>query len=123
MLRVTARQKSLDSVPGTEYLYNNAGYILLGVIVKRTSGQSLRELAQARISGPLGMRDTQFLDDPAMIVRRRSSAYQPTPEGEWRIHIPVSPVVGEGGLYTTVGDLLKWEENFVDTRASADAPS
>lgn len=116
LLRMAARQKSIDFVPGAEYLYNNAGYTLLAVIVKRVSGQSLREFAEARIFGPLGMGDTQFLDDPGMIVRRRTSAYQPRPGGGWRIHIPVSWIVGPSGLYTTVGDLLKWEQNFVEAR-------
>ena len=121
VLRMAARQKSLDSVPGTEYLYNNGGYILLAVVVKRVSGQSLREFAEARIFGPLGMRDSQFVDDPNVIVRRRTSAYQPRPGGGWSIQIPLYRVVGNTGLYTTVGDLLKWQQNFVDARVGGRA--
>ena len=121
VLRMTARQKSLDFVPGAEYVYNNGGYTLLAVVVKRVSGQSLRDFAEARIFGPLGMRDSQFLDDPNMIVRRRTSAYRPPPGGGWRIHIPVSRIVGPGGLYTTVGDLLRWEQDFVDARVGGRA--
>lgn len=121
VLRMAARQKSLDFVPGAEFLYNNAGYTLLAVIVKRVSGQSLREFAEARIFRPLGMLHTQFLDDRGMIVRQRTSAYQALLGGGWRTHIPVSPIVGPTGLYTTVGDLLKWEENFVDARVGGRA--
>ncbi len=122
VLSMIARQKSLDFVPGAEFNYNNSGFTLLAVIVKRVSGQSLREFAETRIFGPLGMHDTQFLDDPRMIVRRRASAYQPGPGGGWRIiSIPLSSAVGPSGLYTTVGDLLKWQQNFVDARVGGRA--
>jgi CubicO group peptidase (beta-lactamase class C family) len=120
-LRMAARQKSLDFAPGSEYVYNNAGYTLLAIIVERVSGQSLREFAEGRIFGPLGMNDTRFLDDPMTIVRRRVSAYQSQPGNQWRIHVPLSPVVGPTGLYTTVEDLLKWEENFVHARVGGRA--
>jgi CubicO group peptidase (beta-lactamase class C family) len=115
VLRMAARQKSLDFMPGAEFHYNNTGYKLLAVIVERVSGQSLRDFAEARIFRPLNMRDTQFLDDPGAIVRRHASAYQPTPSGGWRTHGPFSRpwALGSSGVHTTVGDLLKWEENFV----------
>jgi len=115
VLRMTARQKSLDFMPGAEFLYNNTGYKLLAVIVERVSAQTFREFAEARIFRPLNMHDTQVLDDPGTIVRRRASAYQPLPGG-WRIHVPATWTVGSSGVYSTVGDLLTWEENFVDAR-------
>jgi CubicO group peptidase (beta-lactamase class C family) len=121
VLRMAVRQKSLDSVPGTEYLYNNGGYVLLAVIVKRVSGHSLREFAETKIFEPLGMHDSQIVDDPNMIVRRRTSAYQPRPGGGWSIQIPLYRMVGNTGLYTTVGDLLKWEQNFADARVGGRA--
>ena len=124
VLRMVARQKSLDFVPGAEFLYNDAGFTLLAVIVKRVSGQSLREFAETRIFGPLGMRDSHFHDDPTMIVRRRTSAYQPRPGGGWSIvpqAVGQSLAVGPVGLYTTVRDLLKWEQNFVDARVGGRA--
>lgn len=121
VLRMAARQRSLDFVPGAEYRYNNSAYTLLAVIVKRVSGQSLREFAEARIFGPLGMRDTQFRDDPNTILRRRTSAYRPRPGGGWWISVPVSTTVGPWGLETTVLDLLKWERNFVDAHVGGRA--
>ena len=116
VLNMVARQKSLNFVPGAEYLYSNTGFTLLAVIVKRVSGQSLREFAETRIFRPLGMRDTHFHDDHTMIVRGRTSAYQPRPGGGWKISIPVFDTYGATSLFTTVGDLLKWEQNFVDAR-------
>ncbi len=121
VLRMAARQRSLDFVPGSEYFYNNSAYTLLAVIVKRVSGQSLREFAEARVFAPLGMRDTRFRDDPNVILQRRVSAYRPRPGGGWWISVPLSTTVGPWGLETTVGDLLKWERNFVDARVGGRA--
>jgi CubicO group peptidase (beta-lactamase class C family) len=120
-LKMVARTKSLNFVPGAEYDYSNTGFMLLAVIVKRASGQSLREFAETRIFGPLGMRDTHFQDDHTMIVRRRTSAYDRRPGGGWKISIPVSDAVGASNLFTTVGDLLKWEQNFVEARVGGRA--
>lgn len=116
VVKMAARQKSLNFVPGAEYDYSNTNFILLAAIVRRASGQSLREFAQARIFGPLAMRDTHFHDDHTMIVPGRTSAYQPGPGGGWRIGISVSDNVGDTNLFTTVGDLLKWDQNFSDAR-------
>ncbi len=119
VLNMVLRQTSLNFVPGAEHLYSNTGFTLLAVIVKRVSGQSLREFADTRIFGPLGMRDTHFHDDHTMIVRGRTSAYWPRPGGGWRTLIPVSD--DATSLFTTVGDLLKWEQNFVDARVGGRA--
>jgi CubicO group peptidase (beta-lactamase class C family) len=125
LLRMVARQKSLNDAPGTVFRYNNSGYTLLAVIVKRVSGQSLREFAEARIFGPLGMGDSHFHDDRTMMIRRGASAYRPRPNGGWGIissavsqyqEVGQSAAIGSGGVYATVGDLLKWEQNFIDAR-------
>src|SRR5215472_490095 len=70
-LGAIARQKAPNFGPGDDYLYSNSGFFLLGVIVKRASGQSLRDFAQARIFGPLGMRHTQFNDWHNRILQER----------------------------------------------------
>ena len=62
------RQRELNFTPGSEYLYSNAGYFLLGEIVARVSGQSLREFAETEFFGPLGMTHTHFHDDHNEIV-------------------------------------------------------
>lgn len=112
VLRLAARQKHLNFDPGTEYNYSNTGYVILGVIVQRVSGKSLREFAQEQIFGPLGMTHTQFHDDHNEPVQGRASAYAPLPGGRWTIDIWANDIVGQGGLMTTIGDLQKWDENF-----------
>jgi hypothetical protein len=121
VLKIAARQKALNFLPGAEYLYCNTGFTLLAIVVKRVSGQSLREFAAARIFTPLGMQSTHFHDDHTEIVRGRTSAYVPRPGGGWKISIPVFDTYGATSLFTTVGDLLKWEQNFAEPRVGGRA--
>ena len=81
ILDLISRQKALNFKPGDEHLYSNTGYTLLAVIVQRVSGQSLRDFADANIFKPLGMTRTHFHDDHSMIVKDRTSAYQPRTGG------------------------------------------
>jgi CubicO group peptidase (beta-lactamase class C family) len=112
VLDIVARQKALNFVPGTEYLYSNSGYTLAAIIVGRVAGTPLRQFADARIFKPLGMTRTHFHDDYTMIVKGRTSAYVRRPDGQWRVSIPNFDTYGATSLFTTVGDLLKWQENF-----------
>ena len=121
VLRVVTRQKEPNFEPGAEYLYSNTGYTLLAVIVKRVSGKSLRDFADERIFRPLDMTSTHFHEDHTMIVPGRTQAYQPRDDGEWRISIPVFDTYGATSLFTTVGDLSKWERNFADAKVGGPA--
>lgn len=116
VLRIVSRQRGVNFDPGDEYLYSNTGFTLAAVIVKRVSGLSLHDFSASRIFQPLGMTSTHFHDDHTMIVRGRTSAYQPRKTGGWLISIPVFDTYGATSLFTTVGDLLKWEQNFDDPR-------
>jgi CubicO group peptidase (beta-lactamase class C family) len=111
VMDIVPRQTSLNFTPGAEYLYSNTGFTLLAVIVKRVSGKSLRDFADARIFRPLGMTSTHFHDDYTMLVPGRTSAYAPR-AGGWRVSIPNYDTYGATSLFTTVGDLLKWEANL-----------
>lgn len=112
VMDIVPRQRALNFEPGTEYTYSNTGYTLAAVIVKRVSGKSLKEFADERIFRPLGMTSTHFHDDYTMLVRGRTSAYAPRGPGQWRVSIPNFDTYGATSLYTTVGDLLKWEANL-----------
>jgi CubicO group peptidase (beta-lactamase class C family) len=112
ILRLASRQKHLNFDPGAEYNYSNTGYVLLGVVVKRVTGKSLRQFAAEQIFTPLGMSSSHFHDDHNEPVRGRAFAYSPLPNGAWRINVWNNDIVGQGGLMTTVEDLQKWDENF-----------
>jgi CubicO group peptidase (beta-lactamase class C family) len=118
-LDLVSRQKALNFDPGSRHLYSNTGYVLLSILVKRVSGQSLREFADQAIFAPLGMRSSHFRDDHTMLVKNRALAYSPR-SGGWQLNVPGFDVVGDGGLFTTVEDLAKWARNFDDHTVGGD---
>ena len=116
ILELISRQKRLNFSPSAEFLYSNTGYTLLAHIVSRVSGQSFAEFTQEHLFRPLGMTSTQWRDDFTRVVRNRATAYEPDEQGGFRMNMPFGNVHGAGGLLTTVGDLLTWNENFESGR-------
>lgn len=116
VLAVLARQKDLNFPPGEKHVYCNTGYTLLGQVVKRASGQSLREFTRARIFEPLGMKNTHFRDDHAEIVKNMAYGYEPAKGGTFRLSVTNFDTVGATSLLTTVEDLALWDENFYNPR-------
>jgi CubicO group peptidase (beta-lactamase class C family) len=115
VLEIVSRQKALNFPPGTHWSYSNTGFNLAAIIVDRVSGMSFAEFSKRRIFEPLGMTRTSWRDDHRQIVKGRAIAYSTT-SGGYQIEMPFENVHGNGGLLTTVGDLLKWNENYVQPR-------
>ncbi|MEW5915798.1 MAG: serine hydrolase domain-containing protein [Gemmatimonadota bacterium] len=111
VLEIVTRQKALNFTPGAEYVYSNTGYTLAGTIVRRVSGKSLRDFADERIFKPLGMTNTHFHDDYTMVVKGRAAGYARGSDNKWHVSLPNYDTYGATSLFTTVGDLLKWEAN------------
>ncbi len=109
---ILSRQSALNFTPGHEYSYSNSGYNLLAIIVSRVTGMSFSEFSEERIFGPLGMSSTQWRDDYTRIVPDRSAAYTANRDGSFSINRPIENVHGNGGLLTTVGDLLRWNRSL-----------
>lgn len=106
------RQKGVNFKPGEEFLYSDTNYFLMSQIVKRVTGQTLRQFAQDRIFGPLGMTSTHFHDDHTMIVPRRATGYAPHKGGGFEMDMSNFEQLGDGSVMTTVEDLAKWDRNF-----------
>lgn len=111
VLDIVSRQSALNFTPGHEYSYSNTGFNLLAIIVDRVSGMSFAEFCKKNIFDPLGMTHTQWRDNFRRIVKNRSVAYQAAGSG-FEINMPFENIHGNGGLLTTVGDLLRWTENL-----------
>lgn len=114
-IALIARQDSLEFTPGSTYNYSNSGYFLLSVIVKRASGKPLSQYAQEKIFAPLGMRNTHFHDDRSRIVPNRASAYfkrKAEQGGGLGVFLTSYDLVGDGGVLTTVRDMVRWDRNF-----------
>jgi CubicO group peptidase (beta-lactamase class C family) len=113
VLDIVGRQSALNFAPGTRWSYSNTGYNLAAIIVERVSGMTFGEFSRQRIFAPLGMHHTSWRDDHTRILKNRAIAYEKLEDG-FHTLMPFENVVGNGGLLTTVGDLLKWNENFVN---------
>jgi CubicO group peptidase (beta-lactamase class C family) len=109
---LTVRQKGVNFKPGEEFLYSDTNFFLMSAIVKRITGQTLRQFAQERIFGPLGMTSTHFHDDHTMIVPRRATGYAPHSGGGFELDMSNFEQVGDGSVMTTVEDLFRWDQNF-----------
>ena len=112
ILRMAYAQKSLNFVPGAEYLYSNTGYNLLAEMVRRVSGQSFRAFTNERIFAPLGMTQTRFVDDHTEVIANRAFGYARADSGRWS-HVPNAlTALGSSSMFSSVDDLARWLINF-----------
>lgn len=111
VLDIVSRQRALNFTPGTRYSYSNSGYNLAAIIVSRVSGHAFADFTRARLFEPAGMTRTSWRDDHQRIVKGRAMSYSES-GSSYRTLMPFENVHGNGGLLTTVGDLLKWNANF-----------
>jgi CubicO group peptidase (beta-lactamase class C family) len=104
--------EELDARPGTRYVYSNAGYTLLAVVAERAAGTSLASFASERIFRPLGMDDTAFRDAPGPLHARAARGHFVANDGALCVEPSRFHAVGAGGLWTTAGDLTRWDGLF-----------
>jgi CubicO group peptidase (beta-lactamase class C family) len=119
VLEIVSRQHAVNFTPGTRWSYSNTGFNLAAIIVARVSGSPFPEFTRTRLFQPLGMTHTSWRDDYTRIVKGRAMAYSPKDDG-FHTLMPFEDVYGNGGLLTTVGDLLTWNEHY-DTPPAGDA--
>jgi CubicO group peptidase (beta-lactamase class C family) len=106
------RDKPMDFEPGEKWLYDNSGYVLLTYVIEKVSGDSYEKFVRENIFAPLGMSDSGY-DSNSAIIPRREAGYSPGRGGVENagfIHMTVPQ--GAGALYSTTGDLLKWERGL-----------
>ncbi len=111
-LNILARQKELNYVPGSEFLYSNSGYLTLAIIIRRVSGESIGTFAQKNIFDPLEMKNTFIYEDKAKVIKNRAIGYSKEDNDYKREHYFDFVVGGDGQVYTTVEDFFKWNENY-----------
>ena len=122
-----ARVTELEFPVGSRWSYSNTNYFLMGEIVRRVSGQTLREFADEHVFEPVGMEHTHFHDRAAELVPGRADGYarapgqagrpgQPAGAAGWSKANTTWDHVGDGGVFTTVRDLAQWTTNFDDNK-------
>lgn len=111
------RQRSLNFAPGTRFLYSNSGFMLLGRVVERVSGQPLGTFLEERILGPLGMTRTRHTPSTAEVVPGLATGYLPREGGGGFVRAQHGfPLGGEGGLVSCVEDLAIWDRALAEGR-------
>lgn len=110
-LALIARQKGLNFAPGADQLYSNTGYVLAAIALKRATGKPLEVFARERIFKPLEMRGTRFQADHGVLIPDRAHGYHRV-IGEWKTVDVGFDVIGSGGMYSNIEDMMKWARNF-----------
>jgi CubicO group peptidase (beta-lactamase class C family) len=122
IIDLVARQRMLSFKPGDEFLYSNSGYLLLGEIIERVSGQTLGQFTNENIFEPLGMNVSHFYDDFMRIVKHRALSYSQKKPGGYASIQYIFDVVGDTGLLTNIDDLFRWDQNFYHNKLAGGSP-
>jgi CubicO group peptidase (beta-lactamase class C family) len=105
------RQDAGWFVPGKLWRYSNSGYVLLGLIVEKVSGRSFPKFLQERVFAPLNMIDSAAYVRGKTQLANRAFGYT-REDGRWTMtdQSPTSATLGDGGVYSSLADLLQWDE-------------
>ena len=122
VLAVLEGQDRTYFAPGSGYRYSNSGYSLLALVVAKASGRGFAEFLRERIFLPLGMRDTVAYERGVSNVAHRAYGYS-YENGRWQRtdQSPTSATLGDGGIYSSIDDLAKWDAALYDQRLLSDA--
>ena len=117
VLRMLESQDSTYFAPGSSYRYSNSGYALLAIVVERASGQDFARFLRERIFVPLGMRNTIAFEEGVSTVEHRAFGYRWTNDRWTRADQSLtSAVLGDGGIYSSIDDLERWDAALYDER-------
>ena len=123
VLHLLEKERRLYFEPGTQYRYSNGGYSMLALIVERASGKKFQDFLHERIFEPLGMRNTLAYVAEGPAVPHRAYGYTLANDGKWQRtdQSLTSAVLGDGGIYSSIDDLAKWDAAQYDDRLLSDA--
>ena len=122
VLQLLETQDRLYFAPGSDYRYSNSGYALLALVVGKASGKGFATFLRERIFVPLGMTRTVAYEDGISTVPDRAYGYS-FEDGAWRRtdQSSTSAVLGDGGIYSSIDDLAKWDAALYDDRLLSEA--
>ena len=110
-LNLLAQVKELCFTPGAKYQYSNSGYVILGQIVEKVSGQSLGQFFEENIFRQLGMKRSVLDDDTRPKLLNVATSYK-RDKGVYKDidYTPLNRIYGEDNIFTTVEDMYKWDQ-------------
>ncbi len=117
VLALLEREHRLYFPPGSAYRYSNSGYALLALVVEHASGMDYPAFLKARIFVPLGMHDSLAFVAGGPEVPHRAFGHSEV-DGHWQRtdQSSTSAVLGDGGIYSTIEDLARWDAALDDDR-------
>lgn len=99
-------------MPGERFSYCNGGYVVLALVVERATGEAFHDVVAQRVLGPAGMVETAYLRSDELPARAARGYLNPDGLRTNVLHLPVRGS-GDGGVYTTVGDVHRlWDAFF-----------
>lgn len=113
VLQLLEQQTATDFPPGSKWMYSNSGYAVLAMIVEKASGKPFEDFLHDRIFKPLHMDKTVAYEKGKSEVPDRAFGYRKNKEsGEFKFadQSPTSAVLGDGGIYTSVKEMAKWDK-------------
>lgn len=110
VLKLLEQQSSGVFAPGSRWEYSNSGYAVLAMIVEKVSGKSFGQFLRERIFTPLQMMNTAAYEKGKNEVAHRAYGHTKEKDG-WHEtdQSPTSAVLGDGGIYSSLDDLEKWD--------------
>lgn len=112
LLAACLRNRHLNFTPGSRFLYSNTNFLLLGLIVEKLAGKKLGDFLAERIFTPLGMTGTMLAPEIDTVIPGLATGYLGDATSGFRRAAHAYPQGGEGGLTSTVEDLLIWSRHF-----------
>jgi CubicO group peptidase (beta-lactamase class C family) len=110
VLKLLEQQVTTKFPPGTKWNYSSSGYVVLGLVVAKISGEPFGDFLRDRIFAPLKMQNTLAFEKGKNYVANRALGY--TKSGrDWQEsdQSPTSATLGDGGVYSSLADLAKWD--------------
>lgn len=121
---VLKMMKEIDSTyfePGTQFKYSNTGYALLALTIEKITGKTFAKFLKENIFEPLKMDNTIAHEEGISVVENRAFGYDKT-NSSWirKDQSLTSAVLGDGGIYSNVEDMFKWDQSLYSSKILSD---
>ena len=115
VLKLLEAQTSGKFPAGSKWEYSNSGYAILAMIVEKASGKPFGQFLQERVFTPLGMKHTLAYEKGKNVVLHRAYGHTMEDNGfQETDQSPTSAVLGDGGIYSSLEDLARWDRALRD---------
>ncbi len=114
LMQLMTKQKDLNFVPGSEYMYCNTGFMFMAEIIERISGLEFTDWMQQEVFKPLGLNNTYVEEQYNRVVKNNATSYSNNRDGSFDRSTEYWGYVGSGNIHTNVQDLLIWLKQLRD---------